>query len=525
MKRFTVLILAFILCFTGISGADPQTSVYATEVSDETPESETETELVPVLLDTDKVSTDEILLYSSACVVMDVNSGAILYYKNKLDRHYPASTTKIMTSLLALERTAPEETVTFSENAVNSITWDSSNMELKAGDQLTMEQALYGIMLRSANEAANGVAEYVSGSMEAFAKDMTDKAIALGCRRTSFTNPSGLHDDNHYTTAKDLAIIASAAAHNDTFRTITGTAYYTIENINYKIKEPESETDENGKPTGATVETTEPEPEPVPLYNHHKMVNNEYKYEGCYGGKTGYTGEARNTLVTYAKRDNMDLVCVILDCPGGKNYIYMDTEMALNYSFDNYERLVREYNEAQEKLSYIPTIILDWYQPTPLLSPEDKYYRYFKQAQEIYSEYMFNRKAQEALDNAISQKSVKDFIEYSRMRDYKPLIIAGIALVIAAILLAFLLHRLIRIIKRKRSFMRYKKLRRQRINEKAEQAVARAMAEKEAAKASAAEPASTERPDAATPDVATPDAAAPDAIAEARPQAPPAENE
>lgn len=471
-----MLFLAFLLFFTGISGLSPQAFVFATEVSDETPESETETELVPVLLDTDNVSTDEILLYSSACVVMDVNSGAILYYKNKLDRHYPASTTKIMTTLLALERTSPDETVTFSENAVNSITWDSSNMELRAGDQLTMEQALYGVMLRSANEAANGVAEYVSGSMEAFANDMTDYAIALGCRRTHFTNPSGLHDDEHYTTAKDLAIIASAAAKNETFRTIIGTTLYTVENINYKIKEAESETDENGKPTGETVETTEPEAEPVPLYNHHKMVNNEYEYEGCYGGKTGYTGEARNTLVTFAKRGDMDLVCVILDCPGGKNYVYMDTEMALDYSFENYERLMTAYNEAQEKSSYVPMTILDWYQTQPPLSADEMYYPYLKESMAVYSEYMFNRRASEALDNAISQKSVKDFIEYSRMRDYKPLIIAGIVLVIAAIILAFFLHRLIRIIKRKRSFMRYKKLRRQRINEKAEQAAAQSTA-------------------------------------------------
>ena len=483
MRRLFMLFMALIVCFTGTAGAWEPLQIYAEEASQDSPEGETETELMPVLLDTDQVSTDEIILYSSACVVMDVNTGAILYYKNKLDRHYPASTTKIMTTLLALERGSLDDTVTFSENAVGSITWDSSNMELLAGNQLTLEQALYGIMLRSANEAANGVAEHISGSMEAFAREMTDYAISLGCRRTHFTNPSGLHDDDHYTTAKDLAIIASVAARNEEFRKITGTVFYNVENLNFKIKQPESETDENGKPTGETVETAEPEPEPYPLYNHHKMVSGEYAYEGCYGGKTGYTDEARNTLVTYVKRGDMDLVCVILDCPGGGNYIYMDTEKALDYSFANYERLTAEYNEAQAKLNYPHLTILDWYHTEPPLSAEEMYYPFLAEAFASNKTYTDNRRAQEALDSAIKDKSVKDFIEYSRMRHYKPLIIAGIALVIAVILLAFLLHRLIKIIKRKRSRMRYKKLRNRRINETAEQAVARALAEKEAQKA------------------------------------------
>lgn len=485
MRRLFMLFMAVIICFTGTAGAWEPLQVYAEGASQDSPESETETELMPVLLDTDRVSTDEIILYSSACVVMDVNTGAILYYKNKLDRHYPASTTKIMTTLLALERGKLDDTVTFSENAVGSITWDSSNMELQAGNQLTLEQALYGIMLRSANEAANGVAEHISGSMEAFAREMTDYAIALGCRRTHFTNPSGLHDDDHYTTAKDLAIIASAAARNEEFRKITGTIFYDVENLNFKIKQPESETDEQGKPTGETMETTEPEPEPYPLYNHHKMVNNEYAYEGCYGGKTGYTDEARNTLVTYAKRGDMDLVCVIMDCLGGGNYIYMDTEKALDYSFANYERLTAEYHEAQVKLGYPLLTIIDWYHTEPPLSAEEMYYPFLAEVFGVNKVHAENRRAQEALDNAIREKSVKDFIEYSRMRDYKPLIIAGIALVIIVIALAFLLHRLIRILKRKRSRMRYKKLRNRRINETAEQAVARALAEKEAQRAAA----------------------------------------
>lgn len=478
MKRFTLFFLTLILSVTGVLTILPQSPirVYASENTSDptTQEKETseqsetaETELLPVLLDTDKVSTDDILLYSSACVVMDTQTGAILYSKNRSDRHYPASTTKILTTLLALERTNLDDNVTFSQKAVDSITWwSSSNMELKAGDQLTMEQALYGIMLQSANEAAYGVAEYVSGSSENFAKDMTAYAVSLGCRLSNFTNASGLHDDQHYTTAKDLATIASAAARNEAFRKITGTITYSVENIHYKVKEPESEESKDTETSEDSKKSDEPVPEPFVLYNHHKMVNNEYPYEGCYGGKTGYTEEARNTLVTYAKRGDMDLVCVLMDCPGGKNYIYMDTELALDYCFDNYDRLTKEYNEAQALLDYPDMGLRDWYHPeiTPL-SAEDDFYPYLKQATQIYSQYLKGQQSQDALDKAISDKSVHAFMEYSRLNHYRPLIIAGIILVIVIIILSLLLIHFMRVLKRKRSRRRYRKLRQQRLME------------------------------------------------------------
>ena len=138
---------------------------------------------------------------------MDTQNNAILYSKKPLRPPLSCQHYKNSHTLLALERTDLSDTITFSEEAVNSINWwDSSNMELEPGDQLTVEQTLYGVMLQSANEAAYGLAEYVSGSVDAFAQDMTDYAISLGCRMTHFTNASGLHDDNHYTTAKDLAL-------------------------------------------------------------------------------------------------------------------------------------------------------------------------------------------------------------------------------------------------------------------------------------------------------------------------------
>jgi len=271
-------------------------------------------ELSPQLLDTDNVSSSEILLYSQACVVMDIETGTIIYYKNMDDVHYPASTTKILTTLLALENGNLSDTITFSENAINSITSDSTHIGLSAGEQLTLEQTLYAVMLESANEAANGAAEYVSGSVTAFAEKMNAYAADIGCKNTHFTNANGLHDDNHYTTAYDLALIASKAAKNPIFLTITGTSEYVIPGTNLRSGQE------------------------IKLSHHHKMLNGTIPYEGVYSGKTGYTKAAGITLVTYANRDYKNLVCVILSSPGSK-YAYQDTQTALDYSFNIYDSL------------------------------------------------------------------------------------------------------------------------------------------------------------------------------------------
>jgi len=300
MKRVYYLFLCIILLLIYI----PFPTVYAS--SDE--------ELSPQLLDTDNVSSSEILLYSQACVIMDIETGTIIYYKNMDDVHYPASTTKILTTLLALENGNLSDTITFSENAINSITSDSTNIGLSAGEQLTLEQTLYAVMLESANEAANGAAEYVSGSVTAFAEKMNAYAADIGCKSTHFTNANGLHDDNHYTTAYDLALIASKAAKNPIFLTITGTNEYVIPGTNLRSGQE------------------------IKLSHHHKMLNGTIPYEGVYSGKTGYTKSAGITLVTYANRDYKNLVCVILSSPGSK-YAYQDTQTALDYSFNIYDTL------------------------------------------------------------------------------------------------------------------------------------------------------------------------------------------
>lgn len=247
-------------------------------------------------------------IYAESGILVDLSDGRILYAKNIDKQLYPASITKIMTTLLAIENCSPEEQVTFSQKALDSIEWDSSNIGCRLGEVLTMEQCWYGMMLNSANEVCSGVAEHVSGSIEAFVELMNEKAASLGCTGTHFSNANGLPDENHYTTAHDMALIAQAAFANETFRTVTGTKTYEIP-------------------------ATEKYTEIRYLRNHHKMLlpDTEYYYEGCIGGKTGYTEAALNTLVTFAERDGTTLMCVTMRTQGRQ--VYTDTASLFDYGF------------------------------------------------------------------------------------------------------------------------------------------------------------------------------------------------
>ncbi len=253
---------------------------------------------------------------AESAIVMELNTGTILYQKNIHDRHYPASITKIMTTLICLENSSPSDTVEFSYNAVNSIEYGSSNIGVIAGEKIKMEDCLYGIMLMSGNEVCNGVAEHVAGDIDSFVDMMNKKAKELGCKDTHFANANGLFLKNHYTTAYDMALISKEAMKNSTFRKITGTKYYTI---------PKTNKHEN-----------------IPLHNKHNMLNPylyPYGYDYCIGGKTGYTDIARYTLVTFAKKGDMELVCVVMKTAGPPNIEpneYTDTIKLLNFAFDNY---------------------------------------------------------------------------------------------------------------------------------------------------------------------------------------------
>lgn len=299
------LILAATLLFTAAFPA------YATE----TEKTETET-TESTTTNTEGTSTDstssELTLTAESAILMDATTGKILYEKNSRTKQYPASITKLMTILLALEHGSLEDEITFSHDAVFSIEPGSAHIAIQEGEILTLEQVLYGIMLRSANECANAAAEYVDGSMEKFAEHMTARAKELGCENTNFVNANGLFDENHYTTAYDMALIAQELLKNETYRSMMSNTYYLIP-------------------------PTNKQPEERPLHGQHQMLNENslYYYEPTEGGKTGYTVEAQNTLVTYAKQGDTELIAVVLKCNGAQHYV--DTKTLFEYGFANYQ--------------------------------------------------------------------------------------------------------------------------------------------------------------------------------------------
>lgn len=247
---------------------------------------------------------------SKAAIVMEASTGAILYAKNIHETYYPASITKILTTLLAAENSSLGETVTFSHDSVYDVEADSSRLWIDENEELTMEQCLYGIMLESANDVAYAVAEHISGDVDSFSELMNQRAAELGCVDSNFVNPHGLPDPDHVTSAYDMALISRAAINNQTFREVTGTRTFTI------------------PPTNLQKETRY-------LNNHHRFIKKTIPYEGAIGGKTGYTSKAKYTLVTFAERNGVTLISVILYCDSIQNE-YSDTSSILDYAFNNY---------------------------------------------------------------------------------------------------------------------------------------------------------------------------------------------
>jgi D-alanyl-D-alanine carboxypeptidase (penicillin-binding protein 5/6) len=267
-------------------------------------------------------------VYAESAIVMEASTGTILYAKNIDDQHYPASITKIMTVLLALENCDLDEEVTFSHNAVYSIESGSSSISRDEGEILTVEECLYGIMLESANDCSNAIAEHIAGTTEAFAELMNQKAEELGCTNTHFVNPHGLPDENHYTSAHDMALITREAIKSEKFRQISSTAHYTLRATNKKDDE-------------------------LYMNNHHYMISNyktsKYVDDTVFAGKTGYTSVALNTLVTCATRNGMDLIVITMKSLGTGEKgvpIYTDTANLLDYAGENFHKVNISQNET-----------------------------------------------------------------------------------------------------------------------------------------------------------------------------------
>lgn len=283
------------------------------------------------------VDSSSLNISSPSAILIDAKTGKILYEKNAYERMYPASTTKIMTAILTLENCDLSDTAIASYNAVTSIPIGYNTVNLEIGEELTIEQLLHLLLIPSANVAANILAEHIAGSVESFATMMNTKAVSIGCKDTNFTNPYGLHDENHYTTAYDLALMGQYAMKNDIFRSIVKKTSY--------ILPPTNKYSENDRVFNTTNDLIRP--------NSSTRADNYY-YKNAIGIKTGYTSYAKNCLVSAASSDGLEFIAVILGAeqsPEGLSNRFLESKALLEFGYDNYT--IRKLKEADSIVKQI----------------------------------------------------------------------------------------------------------------------------------------------------------------------------
>lgn len=266
----------------------------------------------------------EVSVASQSGLVMDAKTQTVLYEKNGERLYYPASITKLLTALVVVKNCSLDETVIFSHDAVYDVEDGSGNNQgFEAGDKLTVEECLYAMILESSNPAANALAEHTSGSMDKFVYEMNETAKELGCRHSSFQNPSGLNDKMQETTAYDMALISCAVFENEALREICSARTYQLS-------------------------PTLNQPEGYLLQAEHKLINGEETADPQWdfvGGKTGYTSMAGNTLVTYVEEGGRQLVAVVMKSDMTH---YEDTRNLLEYGFKNFDALVKVDTEEED---------------------------------------------------------------------------------------------------------------------------------------------------------------------------------
>lgn len=258
-------------------------------------------------------------------IVIDADSGAVIFGKNMHNAYPPASITKILTALIVLENANPDDMVTFSKDSIYNVEAGSGNkLNVTNGDKLSVEDCLYSLILHSCNQAANALAEHVAGSREGFVEMMNKKIEELGCTESHFDNPSGLNGDTQYVTAYDMAIIAKAAYSNK------------------KLVEISSALSHDIPPTTNN-------PEGLTIYNEHRLVKtkdsaSEFYFPSAVAGKTGYLIKAGNTLVTYAEQDGRRLISVILK--GSPKQYFIDGKNLLQFGYDRFQNVALSGNET-----------------------------------------------------------------------------------------------------------------------------------------------------------------------------------
>ena len=275
-----------------------------------------------------EVNTSDLNINSDCILLVEKETGDILYEKNSNVKMYPASTTKILTAIIVLEKAYLNELVTVSNSAVQAVPPSYTTANLIAGEKFSVRELLYAMLIPSGNDAANVLAEHISGSIPAFANEMNITARAIGLENSNFTNPSGIHDENLYTTAHDLSLLARYAMNNKQFREIVKTESFTLP-------------------------STAIHPETNRTFHNSNLLldsnNDNYYYKYTTGIKTGFTDPAGDCLVASAKKDDVEFIIVCLksgNLDNGLREKFLDCKTLFEFAFDNYTTYYKNLQEG-----------------------------------------------------------------------------------------------------------------------------------------------------------------------------------
>lgn len=268
-----------------------------------------------ILQNTENTTNDNLKIYSDAVILIENQTGKTLYEKNSEQKMYPASTTKILTAILSIEKGNLNDKVTVSKTAIAQMKPGYTSAYLSEGEIISVEDLLKVLLINSANDASNVLAEYISGSIDSFVTLMNEKSKELGCTNTHFVTTNGLHNDNHYTTAKDLAIIARYCMQNETFRKIVSMKKCVIPATNKSEERIYKNTNDLINPTSG------------------------YYYPSCIGIKTGFTSEAKNCLISACSKNGLQVIAVVLGASITENHKsarYVDSKNLYDYTYSYY---------------------------------------------------------------------------------------------------------------------------------------------------------------------------------------------
>lgn len=281
--------------------------------------------------DIKNIDTSELNIFTDCVLLVEKETGDVLYEKNAYEKMYPASTTKMLTAIIVLENCYLNDTVTVSESAISAVPRGYTTAHLRAGEQFTVQELLYAMLVPSANDVANVLAEHVSGSISEFSKVMNEKAAKIGMTNSNFTNPSGVQDENLYTTAYDLSLLARYAMNNEKFREIVSTEEYTLP-------------------------ATSIYPNDDRVFETSNLLldkeSDKYYYEYATGVKTGFTDDAGDCLVASAKKDGVEFIAVCLKSSTTENGLrekFVDCKTLFDFAFEHYTTYYKELQEKEQK--------------------------------------------------------------------------------------------------------------------------------------------------------------------------------